>query len=379
MGETMRKKDDKTGGCDEGQLITNEADPYLVGKVTDAARVRLAQARAALAAATEALASGDLVTARALLEEARSLADLRADIPDYLQPELAEELSVLLGSADAILSARDALVSMLSPDYLLKLNKKLLKENFVFQKGGSFQGSKAQKDTYNTPYAINWYFWVDKKLTCKKLCMVSVFCFYKKNDKGEYTKLVTPAVDGFKKEYIKDNTGFTRDVGDGDKKDGQKKKKPFNTLPHGGKDLGGFAVDTPFYHPRKSGNPAIKCPCYHAQKAIDDKGNAKKGGRHVGSFDTPAAKTMDVHEYFETAVLCLDKKPYVVLNSMKWRLAENGVEILNKHGKPLEKGQSMDLGDASPAFKLTLLDWIARAKKEHGIDEIECEDAAKKD
>lgn len=135
--------------------------------------------------------------------------------------------------------------------------------------------------------------------------------------------------------------------------------------------MNGYGVDTPFYDPFFE--QPVKCPCYLGSYRINEKGKRDdKANKHIGGSDPANAQRTGFVEYFETAVVCLDKKPYVVLNSMKWRTDGKKAEFLDKFGNPTKTGKVQDLGDASDAFKRALLDWIKRAKKEHGMKDIDC-------
>ncbi|CTQ52739.1 hypothetical protein LP7551_01259 [Roseibium album] len=360
----MKKK-----GKNEPAFVRTSAG--LAEKFTRGADLLLEQARSRFGLAMESYANGDRVAALSLLLETKDLADLRTDIPPDIPLQDDAPFAIRLSAADHILASCESVLPLLQPDLFLQLADKNLKKSFVFKKGGSFKGSKkTQDDTYCTERCVNWFFWTDKKFKCKNICLISVFCFFEKDGKGNYTKLLQPAVNGFLDSYKKVNTDMGGDP-----------KKRKSGLPHGGKDVGGYAVDTPFFHPGKSGVPPVKCPCYFGQSHIDDKGNDKEKGKHIRGEDRPAAHKTEYLEYFETAAICLDKKPFVVLNSIKWRVLDGKLQILNKKGKPLKndgrgksitKGEVIDQGDASPAFKRALLDWIERAKKLHGITDIEC-------
>ena len=380
MGDTMKRKDhdhDDTCGDSVADAPFTDEDRRFARKVSIGATDLLDQARASLATATEAYAAGDPQLARVLLAEARQLADLRAELPEGRVLETMPDLSVQLSAADGLVAACDSLLPLLQPEVLFQLTDKKLKESFAFKKGGTFNKKGKLKNTNSLTRTINLFFWLDKDQKCSNYCMISVFCFLKKDKNGKYKEIVKPAVDGF--------TEFYKFLYERMEEEGKKRK---SGLPHDGKDVGGYAVDTPFFLPDTKGNPAVKCPCYTGQWRINAAGKRDKNGKHIQGEDRPGAKLPGLIEYFETAVLCLDTTPYTVLNSMRWRLRDGGIEIMNKKGefiKPDKKGTTklkdevIDQGDASDAFKRALLDWIDRMKKTHGIKKIECDKDKKSD
>lgn len=338
----MKQQEEFTEGT--GEASVGDA---LAEKAVAAARFHMSEAQNLVSAAMDLCAKGEPRAGQALLKKARQQSELASFSPSGITPEMKEVLEGINRAAHNLSLAIKRLFG--STSLFLKDPKKEFEGKIEFKKGGSFTGTKKQKDTLASGRSINWYFWTDKETKCKKICLISVFHFRKN------VKVVTPAKKGFKKSYIDTHTG---------------RPKGRDTLPHDGGDVNGFAVDTPFYDPA-NGLKAVKCPCYLIQYPADEAGDRAEKGRHVGGYDAPNAMKSGYMEYFETAAVCMDDEPYVILNSMKWRTNGGTAEILGKNGKPLKKGK-MDLGDASPAFKRALLDWIARAKKKHKIDEIDC-------
>jgi hypothetical protein len=336
----------KEKGDDKDGVLTG-VDLAFVEKAEAAARLNIEEAQKLAASGVELCAKGDPRAGLSILKEAKVQADIASFYPSGTTFEIKEALVETVKAAQNLSAVIQRLFRL--PNFFLKDANKEFEKTFKFKKGGSFTGSKKQQDTSISGISINWYFWIDKKVKCKNICLISVYHFRKKG------KVVSPLKKGFKKEYIDTHTG----------RPGGK-----DTLPHDGADVSGFAIDTPFYDPA-NGLKAVTCPCYLVQYSIDEAGKRTEKGKHLGSYDAPGALKSGYVEYFETVAVCLDKKPYVILNSMKWRTDGNTAEILGKNGKPLKKG-SMDQGDASPAFKRALLDWIKRAKKKHGIADIVC-------
>ncbi len=340
----MKRMDDEDAAENGGELFLRE-------KTRHAIAVQIAEARQSFSAAMETYAAGDPAISMGLLEEALRNAEAAAGevfhdtpaAPDHLEPERLE--------AQSLCNTIASVFPLLQPELLMQLTDTELSRAFKFKKGGSFKGKGGQKASgiFKESRMI-WRFYVDKNVNCQKICLVSVFHF-----RGKDKKIVVPAKKGFSQNYIDSNT----------------QPRHENTLPHGGKDVNGYALDTPFYHPFTERK--VECPCYPGKYRINEKGQEDdKAKRHIGGADPANAQKTGFVEYFETAVICFDKKPYVVLNSMKWRTDGRKAEFLNGKGKPTKSGKVEDLGDASPAFKRALLNWIKLAKAEHKIKDIDC-------
>jgi len=342
--ENMKREDEDTG-------TTSSSDLYLAEKEARARRVQLADARETFAAAMETYAAGDPVVGLGLLREALRTLNAAARPADLPGLEAIELLKPEQLAAHSLCNTIESVLELFQPELFLQLAKDEFSRDFKFKKGGSFKGKGTQNPTsIRDDSEMKWRFYVDKNVACKKLCLISVFHFKDKNK-----KIVKPAREGFSKSYRRAHTLPRHE----------------NTLPHAGEDVNGYSVDTPFYDPFLE--QKIECPCYPGNYRINDKGKKDdKAKKHIGGGDIANAQRNGFVEYFETAVVCLDKKPYVILNSMKWRTDGKKAAFLDKKGGLIKSGKVQDLGDASDAFKRALLDWIKRAKKEHSIKDINC-------
>lgn len=196
---------------------------------------------------------------------------------------------------------------------------------YTYKNGGSFAKSKeVQPHPRMRIGRVDWRFDFNGKVKCDCACFVSVFHF----EDPETGNLLTPQSAGF-------IDGFD---------------PPGYGLPHDGHQVYGYSVDAGSKKaPAKRlvpPWPARKCPC-------DLTGKRLKGPDRLEGHDQPTAVRRGVVAIYETAVVCLKKRPFEILGSMVWKAFEGKVEIL-------KKGGGVDRGDASLPYKRALNDWIEK-------------------
>lgn len=187
---------------DEQVEVGDTTDLFIAVKDARARRKRLADARLSFAAAMESYAVGDPVVGLGLLREALEASGIAARPADLSDPAARD---LVMGERLEAQSLCNALVSVLplfQPKLLLKVAKNEFAKDFKFKKGGSFKGKGAQKPTsIDDGNEMEWRFYVDKDVDCKKPCLISVYHF-----KGKDKKIVKPAKNGFSKSYLDANT-----------------------------------------------------------------------------------------------------------------------------------------------------------------------------
>lgn len=202
--------------------------------------------------------------------------------------------------------------------------------NYVYKRGGSFDKTTTPPSKSNLfgTATIKWVFELSGDPKCECLCLVSVFSLER-----EATGELVGMNEGF---ADPDSVG----LGLG--------------LPHEGGGVDGYAVDAgvrKFGEKPKPHYPLVArhCPCDLTQKA-----SPKAKPKRITGHDHPSvALAPGIRQHFETALVCLDRRPYRVLGSMRWRRDGPDLVIEKRRGR-------VNWGDASAPFKRALDDWMRR-------------------
>lgn len=199
----------------------------------------------------------------------------------------------------------------------------------VYRKCGSFSKTTYQNPTVGAP-SLNFVFELDKECTCKAPCLLSVWHLFD-------TKTGALKTEPFDKE----KGGFSGDY------------NPPTGLPHGGKHVGGYGVDTPRCRMVDDKFCKNECPCMIGSKYDPVK-------RQLTGVDAPNAMKVGVSELFETVVICLKEDgSFEILGSMRWSAVRSSDEIkLDVLKTPPGKDGKTDWGDISPPAKKAIANWI---------------------
>ena len=187
-----------------------------------------------------------------------------------------------------------------------------------FRKGGSFRRSRGELNGHERKNKIKFVFDLVRNVQCEKLCIVSVY------------------------HIEEDATGAVVDPPSKAYRDG------YDPIFYGGpvddKDAYmGYVVDTP---PKKLVGAQLvpnTDPCMPTMKIV---------GRRITAEDQPAFLKPGFTAYFETCVLCMDKKDFTVLGCMRWSHASGLSKILPA------PGGGTDWGNASSNFNAAVRTWL---------------------